>query len=104
VQDRCNVPADPESPEFGPSANGARSLPTCRDMSELVTVYLERAVTLRTRLGMWWHLVRCEACRRYYDQMRRTVRLLRSPAPARIDSHTEDTVIAAAHREQRRDS
>ena len=53
-------------------------MPTCRDMSELVTDYLERAVSLRRRLDMWWHLVRCEACRRYYDQMRRTVRLLGS--------------------------
>ena len=26
-------------------------MPTCRDMSELVTDYLERAVSLRTRLG-----------------------------------------------------
>ena len=58
-------------------------MPTCRDMSELVTDYLERAVSLRARLDMWWHLCRCEACRRYYDQMRRTVRLLRQPSASR---------------------
>ena len=36
-------------------------MPTCRDMSKFVTDYLERAVTLRTRLDMWWHLFRRNA-------------------------------------------
>jgi predicted anti-sigma-YlaC factor YlaD len=71
-------------------------MPTCRDMSELVTDYLERAVALRTRLDMWWHLCRCEACRRYYDQMRRTVRLLGSRPPAVPDQRAEEGVLAAA--------
>jgi predicted anti-sigma-YlaC factor YlaD len=78
-------------------------VPTCRDMSELVTDYLERAVSIRRRLDMWWHLVRCEACRRYYDQMRRTVRLLGSASPSPPDSGTEESVLAATRGEQRRD-
>ena len=78
-------------------------MPTCRDMSELVTDYLERAVSLRRRLDMWWHLVRCEACRRFYDQMRRTVRLLGSASPRPPDSGTEESILAAARGEQRRD-
>jgi predicted anti-sigma-YlaC factor YlaD len=59
-------------------------MPTCREMSELVTDYLERALPLRTRLDARWHLFLCPACRRYYEQMRRTVRLLagrRLPPP-----------------------
>jgi predicted anti-sigma-YlaC factor YlaD len=71
-------------------------MPTCRDMSELVTDYLERAVSLRRRLDMWWHLYRCEACRHYYDQMRRTVRLLRSGTRQPPDSATENKVVSAA--------
>ena len=51
-------------------------MPTCRDMSELVTDYLERALPLRTWLGARWHLFLCPACRRYYEQMRQTIRLL----------------------------
>ncbi len=78
-------------------------MPTCRDMSELVTDYLERAVSLRRRLDMWWHLYRCEACRHYYDQVRRTVRLLGSGSPRPSDSGTEDSVLAAARGERRRD-
>jgi predicted anti-sigma-YlaC factor YlaD len=71
-------------------------MPTCRDMSELVTDYLERVVTLRTRLDMWWHLCRCEACRHYYDQMRRTVRLLGSHRPMAQAQKAEENVLVAA--------
>ena len=70
-------------------------MPTCRDMSELVTDYLERAVSRRTRFDMWWHLVRCEACRRYYDQMRHTIRLLASRVPAAPERTTEESMLAA---------
>ena len=79
-------------------------MPTCRDMSELVTDYLERAVSLRTRLDMWWHLCRCGACRRYYDQMRRTVRLLGSRPPAAPDQKAEDGILVAARDGRPRDS
>ena len=60
-------------------------LPTCRDMSELVTDYLERTLPPRVRLRAGWHLLLCPACRRYYAQMRQTIRLLaggRRPSPA----------------------
>lgn len=53
-------------------------MPTCREMSELVTDYLERMLPLRTRLKARWHLVLCPACQRYYAQMRATIRLLAS--------------------------
>lgn len=59
-------------------------VPTCREMSELVTDYLERALTLRDWLGARGHLLLCPACRRYYEQMRQTIRLLaggRLPPP-----------------------
>jgi predicted anti-sigma-YlaC factor YlaD len=79
-------------------------VPTCRDMSELVTVYLERSTSLRLRADMWWHLLRCDACRRYYDQMRRTVRLLGNGPHAAPDSHTEDSVVTAARGERQRDT
>jgi len=51
-------------------------IPTCRDMSELVTRYLERELPPLAWVGARWHLVLCPACRRYYDQMRRTILLL----------------------------
>lgn len=69
-------------------------IPTCRDMSELVTDYLEHALPLRAWAGARWHLVLCPACRRYYGQVRETIRLLSArtlppPLPA-----TETAVMA----------
>jgi predicted anti-sigma-YlaC factor YlaD len=62
-------------------------MPVCREMSELVTDYLERALPLRVWAAARWHLALCPACRRYYAQMRQTIRLLgrhrlRPPDPA----------------------
>ena len=73
-------------------------MPTCRDMSELVTDYLEHAVSVRKRLDIWWHLFRCEACSRYYEQMRRTTALLRGIGPTPPDSGKEDSVVRMARR------
>ena len=74
-------------------------MPTCRDMSELVTDYLERSVSLRLRLRMGWHLFLCEACRHYYDQMRRTILMLGSLSPTQPEPDAEERVLAAARGE-----
>ena len=79
-------------------------MPTCRDMSELVTEYMERATSLRLRLSMWWHLWRCEACRHYFDQVRRTVALLGRGEVPPPDRSTEDSLVAAVHRSEQRES
>jgi predicted anti-sigma-YlaC factor YlaD len=72
-------------------------------MSELVTDYMERATTLRVRLAMWLHLLSCSACRRYFDQVRRTILLLgRGPVPP-PERSTEDSVLAATRGTDRRD-
>jgi predicted anti-sigma-YlaC factor YlaD len=78
-------------------------VPTCRDMSELVTDYLERVVSLRTRMDMWWHLCRCQACRRYYDQMRRTIGLLGSGTRRAPNEAAEAAALAAARGPPRAD-
>lgn len=57
-------------------------LPTCRDMSELATDYMEGALPWRVRLGAWWHLRLCDMCRAYYDQLGKLRRLVgRSTLP-----------------------
>jgi anti-sigma factor RsiW len=53
----------------------------CRDLAELVTPYLEGALPLRARLAARLHLFLCEACRRYVEQMRRTIRFMGSGPP-----------------------
>ena len=68
--------------------------PTCRDMSELVTSYLERTLPLWRRLEARWHLARCPACQNYFAQMRATVRLLHAAPPATPPPGTEAVVLA----------
>jgi len=64
-------------------------------MSELVTDYLDRTLPWPLRIKARLHLCLCGACTRYYDQMRRTVRLLgRGPAVAAPED-LEDRVIRA---------
>lgn len=54
------------------------NIPTCRDMSELVTDHLEHDLPVKERFRVLLHLALCPACRRYFAQMRATVRLLRT--------------------------
>jgi hypothetical protein len=67
-------------------------------MSEMVTDYMERAVSFRVRLEMWLHLLRCSACRHYFGQIRRTVLLLGSGQASPPDQSTENSVLAAVRR------
>ena len=70
-------------------------MPTCRDMTELSTEYLERSLGWRAWLGVRWHLVLCAACRAYYDQLAKTLRLLRGRPLGGIDEAMEARLLAA---------
>ncbi len=58
------------------------AIPKCRDMTELATEYLEGELGFSNRLFARLHIGLCPPCTRYFDQMRRTIGLLRTgPAP-----------------------
>jgi hypothetical protein len=48
----------------------------CREVTELATDYMERALPVRLWLGVGLHLFLCSMCRAYLDQLRKTVTLL----------------------------
>jgi anti-sigma factor RsiW len=48
---------------------------TCREIVELVTAYLEDALQPADRERFEEHLVFCDGCGNYLEQMRQTVRL-----------------------------
>jgi anti-sigma factor RsiW len=50
--------------------------PSCRDIVEIVTDYLEDALSPDVRARVELHLETCPGCLAYLDQMRETVRLL----------------------------
>jgi predicted anti-sigma-YlaC factor YlaD len=49
---------------------------TCKELVELVTDYLEGALSLSERQRFDEHLATCPYCRIYLDQMRQTIRTL----------------------------
>jgi hypothetical protein len=60
---------------------------TCEQLAELVTDYIECWLPMRQRLRFRLHIILCSACRRYLNQMRLTIRTLKSlprraPRPA----------------------
>jgi predicted anti-sigma-YlaC factor YlaD len=66
-------------------------------MSELATGYMEGALPVSMRARARLHLLLCEPCRRYYDQLRRTVAMLRG-RPVAVDPAIEDRIMAAMER------
>jgi predicted anti-sigma-YlaC factor YlaD len=48
---------------------------TCQEITELVTAYVERRMSLMQRARFRMHIGMCKHCRRYLRQMRTTVRL-----------------------------
>jgi predicted anti-sigma-YlaC factor YlaD len=49
--------------------------PTCHEVVELITDYLEGALPADVRVRVEEHLAICDGCTRYLDQMRETIRL-----------------------------
>jgi anti-sigma factor RsiW len=52
----------------------------CQELVELVTMYLEGALTPGERAGFEAHLAGCTGCRNYVGQVKATVRALGRPA------------------------
>ena len=70
-------------------------MPKCREMTELSTDYLEHALSWRVRLAVRWHLVLCGMCRAYYDQLAKTLRLLRGRRLGGPEAAVEARLLAA---------
>jgi len=48
---------------------------SCRELVELVTAYLEGALSIGDRMRFENHLAACDGCSTYLEQMRRTIEL-----------------------------
>ena len=65
----------------------------CRQAVELVTDYLEGALSRRQRRRFERHLRGCENCSRYLEQIRVAVQLTGRIAPEPLDPATRDDLI-----------
>jgi anti-sigma factor RsiW len=67
---------------------------TCREVVELVTAYLEGALDASDRERFEEHLVFCDGCGNYLEQMRQTVRLT-GRAAAELPGELEARLLEA---------
>ncbi|MDP1731096.1 MAG: anti-sigma factor [Devosia sp.] len=51
---------------------------TCREITELANGYLDRELPLLTRAQFRLHIIMCSHCRRYVDQLAKTVNMLKT--------------------------
>ena len=72
----------------------------CRDAVELVTDYLEGALSTTDRARLETHLAACPHCSEYLAQMRRTLDLLGRIEPETLDPQVQDELVALYRRWQ----
>jgi anti-sigma factor RsiW len=67
---------------------------SCRELVELVTAYLEGALSREDRLRFENHIADCDGCTTYLEQMRRTIELA---GTLRVDDVSRDAKQALLH-------
>ncbi|MFG1260957.1 zf-HC2 domain-containing protein [Xanthobacter flavus] len=64
---------------------------SCREVTEKASAYLDQELSWSARAQFRLHLMMCKHCRRYVDQLAKTVTLLREAGQAEaLDRGTED--------------
>jgi len=65
----------------------------CREAVELMSDYLEGALSRRKRRRLERHLAGCDACSGYLEQLRVTIATTGSVAPEDLDQETVDGLV-----------
>jgi anti-sigma factor RsiW len=68
---------------------------TCEEIVELVTAYLDGALTDADRTRFEVHLVYCEGCDRYLDQMRGTIATVGELGTGDVEPDAMDDLLDA---------
>lgn len=66
---------------------------SCQEISQLITDYLDGALTLTERIRFQMHLGLCFACRNYLRQMKYTIATLRQLPPEPVPQHVKDELL-----------
>ena len=67
----------------------------CRELVEMVTDYLEDALTPADRARFDQHLDECGGCRAYLDQMRRTIAVTGRLSSEAISADSRERLLSA---------
>lgn len=68
---------------------------TCHELVQLITEYLEGALSADDRRRVEEHLEVCDGCRRYLEQMRETIRLTGMLTEEQIPDEHKETLLEA---------
>ena len=68
---------------------------SCRELVELVTDYLEGALSAEERARFEEHIRPCGGCRTYLEQMRATIELTGRLSPSALTAEAEAALLAA---------
>lgn len=68
---------------------------TCQELVEIVTDYLEGAMSPEDRARFDEHLVLCAGCRYYLDQMRKTIQLVGRLTEDHISPEAQQDLLQA---------
>jgi predicted anti-sigma-YlaC factor YlaD len=68
---------------------------SCIELVELVTAYLERALSPRDRVRFEEHLAICQGCRNYLDQMQQTIALVGKLAVESVPVDAQEQLLRA---------
>jgi len=77
-----------------------RAAVVCQQAVELVTDYLEGALSRRDRKRLEAHLKECEHCHEYFEQMRLTIALAGRVEPESLAPEVRDELVALYRRWQ----
>jgi anti-sigma factor RsiW len=68
---------------------------SCQEFVELITEYLEGALTADNRTRFEMHVHHCEGCATYVDQMRQTIALMGKLTEGHISEQAKANVLRA---------
>src|SRR5262245_31792472 len=71
---------------------------TCKELTELITDYLEERLSQTDRIRFEQQLSVCPGCVAYVDQMRVTIQAMGSKPPLKIPSSIEESLLEAFRR------
>jgi anti-sigma factor RsiW len=69
--------------------------PTCREVVEIVTGYIEGTMAPEEREALELHLAGCKGCRAYVEQMRAVIGLAGASAPEAIPAELGASLLKA---------
>jgi len=68
---------------------------TCKELTEVLTDYLEGTMPSEDRAVLEAHLVLCEGCATYVEQMRQVIRTVHALQVDEVEATAPDSLLAA---------